>query len=92
MSELMEVGVCNFSEACQRHGGGSCVAIWGKRDPGRQGAPSIGRVLGVQGTLIVTEARCWGWGEVTSQVVWALRAGRGESSFAVKESQEKRLY
>lgn len=68
------------------------MATGGKRDPGRQGAPSIGRVLGVQGTLSVTEARCGGWGEVTSQIVWALRAGRGENSFAVKESQEKRLH
>ena len=68
------------------------VAFWGKRDPGRQGAPSRGRVLGVQRTLIVTEARCWGWGEVTSQIVWALRASRGEDSFTVKESQGKWLH
>lgn len=79
MSEVMEVGVCKFSEACQRHGGGSRVAFWGKRDPGRQGAPSRGRVLGVQRTLIVTEARCWGWGEVTSQMVWALRPAEGRT-------------
>ena len=57
------------------------MVIWGKRDPGRQGAPSGGRVLGVQRTLIVMEARYWGWGQVTSQIVWALRASGGEDSY-----------
>lgn len=42
------VGVCKLNEAGQRLKGGSHVALWGKKDPGRQGAAE-GRALRQEG-------------------------------------------